>query len=52
MDEFDELFSAPINGFKTAHDWYEYTSSKSEIKNITIPTLIIQSLDDPIVPPE
>ncbi len=48
--DYDELFQAPISGYKNAEEYYEKCSSNQFIKNIKIPTLIIYSQDDPLVP--
>ncbi|MGL5542412.1 MAG: YheT family hydrolase [Fusobacteriaceae bacterium] len=47
--DFDNCFTAKINGFKDAEDYYEKSSSKPYLHKITIPTLIITPLDDPIM---
>jgi predicted alpha/beta-fold hydrolase len=47
--EFDEIYTAPIHGFKSAQDYYTKCSSKQFLKNIKIPTLIIHSSDDPFM---
>ena len=49
IEEFDELYTAPINGFDSAKDYYSRCSAKQFLKNITIPTLIIHALDDPFM---
>ncbi len=48
--DFDELYQAPISGYKNADDYYEKASVIKKLNNIKIPTLIIHSKDDPIVP--
>ena len=48
--DFDEIFQAPISYYKNAEDYYEKCSAKSKIKFIKIPTLIIYSQDDTLVP--
>ena len=50
--EFDEAYTAPIHGFKSAQDYYTKCSSKQFLKNIQIPTLIIHSSDDPFMSTE
>jgi len=50
--KFDQQVTAPVHGFKSAKDYYEKSSSRQFVKNIKIPTLIIQSLDDPFMSPE
>jgi predicted alpha/beta-fold hydrolase len=49
IEEFDELYTAPINGFKSAKDYYSKCSAKQFLKDITIPALIIHALDDPFM---
>lgn len=49
IKEFDDLFTAKINGFKTAENYYKINSSKQFLKNINTPTLLIHSLDDPFM---
>jgi len=49
--DFDEYFSAPINGFRDAEDFYEQASAKNFMGGITVPTLLVQALNDPILPP-
>ena len=50
--QFDERYTAPHGGYKGASDYYERASSLRVIPNIKVPTLIIHSIDDPIIPPE
>jgi len=52
IEEFDEYFTAPINGFKSAQDYYNKCSAKQYLKDIKIPTLIIHALDDPFMTPK
>lgn len=48
--EFDDAWQ-PINGFKDGQDYYDKSSSKNFIGNITKPTLILRSKDDPFFDP-
>ena len=48
--EFDELVTAPLNGFKNALDYYEQCSSLNFLSSIKTETLLIQSKDDPLIP--
>lgn len=50
--DFDEYFSAPLNGFRDADDFYEKASAKNFMPGIAVPTLLVQALNDPILPPE
>ncbi|MBE9460676.1 YheT family hydrolase [Dyadobacter subterraneus] len=48
--DFDDIFTAPLHGFQNADHYYEMCSAKFFVKNITIPTLIVNAANDPIVP--
>ena len=50
--EFDAVFTAPINGFKDANDYYAKSSARQYLAEIQLPTLIIQSVDDPFMTPD
>ena len=50
--DLDEKITAPVNGFKNAVEYYRQASCNRVLKNITTPTLIIHSKDDPLVPTE
>ena len=49
LREFDERVTAPLHGFKNANHYYSESSCKNFLKNIQIPTLIMNSLDDPFL---
>ena len=49
--DFDEYFSAPLNGYKDAADFYYNSSAKNFMENISIPTLLVNALNDPILTP-
>ena len=46
---FDNAVTAPLNGFEDAADYYRQASSGPYLKSVRIPTLIIQSTDDPFM---
>lgn len=50
--EFDNLFTAPMNGFRDVTEYYTRSSSLQFIPNITIPTLIVNAKNDPFLSPE
>ena len=50
--DFDDVYTAPVHGFKSAQDYYTRCSSKQFLKDIQIPTLIIHAKDDPFMSPE
>jgi len=47
--EFDDVYTAPIHGFKDAREYYEKSSSKQYLKEIVTPTLIVHAEDDPFM---
>ena len=48
--EFDELATAPLNGFGSAAHYYDRSSSSSFLERIEVPTLLLHALDDPFLP--
>lgn len=47
--EFDNKVTAPIHGFADARDYYTRCSSRQFLKDIRIPTLVLQARDDPFM---
>ncbi len=47
--EFDDKITAPIFGFENAQDYYQQCSSKLVLSQIAVPTLLLQSKDDPFL---
>ena len=52
FSQFDNIVTAPLHGFNSKNDYYELCSSKYFLRKIKIPTLIINSRDDPFMLPE
>lgn len=48
---FDDAFTAPLHGFDGVDDYYARASSGPFLKDIRVPTLILQSRDDPFMDP-
>lgn len=46
---FDDQVTAPLNGFKSAADYYEQCSSRQFIKDIRKTTLVLHAKDDPFM---
>ena len=46
--DFDEALTAPLHGFAGAEDYYRRSSAGQFLPLISVPTLLIHSLDDPI----
>jgi predicted alpha/beta-fold hydrolase len=48
--EFDNLFTAPLHGFKDTEDYWRRASAKPHLQQIRIPTLVVNARNDPFVP--
>jgi predicted alpha/beta-fold hydrolase len=48
--EFDHTFTAPLLGHASAADYYRAASSAPHVPAIRVPTTIVTSRDDPLVP--
>jgi uncharacterized protein len=47
--DFDDCVTAPNCGFRDAADYYEQASASRVAEFITLPTLVVHSLDDPFI---
>lgn len=52
LEDFDNLITGPLHGFKDARDYYERSSSLPWLKRIKVNTLLLSAIDDPMLPPE
>jgi predicted alpha/beta-fold hydrolase len=50
--EYDRAVTAPLNGFTDEQDYWARASSAPYLQRIRRPTLLVNALDDPIVPRE
>ena len=48
--EFDTKYTAPLYGFENANDFYIDASAGNYIEAISVPTLLVNSLNDPMFP--
>lgn len=48
--DFDDIYTARLHGFEGADHYYAQCSSKFFFESITIPTMIVNAKNDPIVP--
>lgn len=46
---WDGRFTAPLHGFKSAEDYYTKSSSRPVLKDIRVPTLIVNAKNDPFL---
>ncbi len=49
MWDFDEKVTAPLHGFASAEEYYARSSSRHYLSKIRVPTLLVQSMDDPFM---
>lgn len=50
LREFDNLYTAPMHGYKNALDYWTRASSKPALTSISVPTLVLNARNDPFVP--
>jgi uncharacterized protein len=48
--EFDNLFTAPLHGFRSTEDYWARASAKPHLHTIRIPALVLNARNDPFVP--
>ena len=48
--EFDNIFTAPLHGFKSTDDYWARASAKPHLHRIRIPALVVNARNDPFVP--
>lgn len=47
--QFDDVYTAPRNGFADALDYYRQCSTHERIPRITLPGLVVHAADDPFI---
>lgn len=50
--EFDGAYTAPLNGFESAEDYWARASSKPFLNRIAVPALLVNARNDPFLPEE
>lgn len=48
--EFDNLFTAPLHGFRDTEDYWLRASAKPHLARIRVPALVLNARNDPFVP--
>jgi predicted alpha/beta-fold hydrolase len=48
--DFDNLYTAPVHGFRDTEDYWHRGSAKPHLHRIRIPALVLNALNDPFVP--
>jgi predicted alpha/beta-fold hydrolase len=47
---FDNVFTAPLHGFRNTDDYWQRASAKPHLRQIRIPALVVNARNDPFVP--
>jgi predicted alpha/beta-fold hydrolase len=50
LRDFDNVVTAPLHGFRDTDDYWTRASAKPLLKDIRVPTLIVNARDDPFLP--
>ena len=50
--DFDNLFTAPVHGFRDTLDYWTRASAKPLLGNVRVPHLVLNARNDPFVPAE
>ena len=48
--EFDNLFTAPLHGFRDTDDYWSRASAKPHLARIRVPALVVNARNDPFIP--
>ncbi|MBX3660309.1 MAG: alpha/beta fold hydrolase [Ramlibacter sp.] len=48
--EFDNVFTAPLHGFRSTEDYWGRASARPHLHQIRIPALVVNARNDPFVP--
>ena len=48
--EFDNVVTAPLHGYRDTDDYWDRASAKHVLTDITVPTLVLNALNDPFLP--
>jgi predicted alpha/beta-fold hydrolase len=49
LRDFDDAYTAPLNGFRDADAYYRAASSKPLLSDISVPTLLVNAANDPFL---
>ncbi len=50
LREFDDVFTAPLHGFRDVADYWRRGSAKPRLASIAVPALLLNARNDPFVP--
>jgi len=52
LQQFDDCYTGPLHGYKNALDYYQQCSALRFLHTISVPTLIVNALNDPFLSKE
>jgi predicted alpha/beta-fold hydrolase len=50
LHDFDDIFTAPLHGFRDADDYWARASAKPHLARLRVPSLLVNARNDPFVP--
>jgi hypothetical protein len=50
LHAFDNVVTAPLHGYRDADDYWHRASAKHVLRDITVPTLVLNAQNDPFLP--
>lgn len=50
LEAFDDVFTAPLHGFRGTRDYWAKASAKPHLPRVRVPALLLNALNDPFVP--
>lgn len=50
LREFDDVFTAPLHGYRDTDDYWTRASAKPGLRDVAVPTLLLNARDDPFLP--
>ena len=50
FDDIDNAITAPLHGYQDAEDYWARASCKQFMRDIAVPTLVLNALNDPFIP--
>jgi uncharacterized protein len=51
FEEFDNIYTAPLHGFRNAQDYYDQVSAIRFVGQVRVPLLLLNALNDPFLTP-
>lgn len=50
LHTFDDVFTAPLHGFRDADDYWQRASAKPVLPGVRVPMLVVNARNDPFIP--